>query len=105
MKIRILSNPEQKKVLQKWTGATRFLKERRGNGENPNKKRRALLVSEKMIPEKDSRLKDVPNCVRQGGVIQLVNAHFTNFSKKKKEQRSSFRDQLQIKKESIDRDH
>ena len=74
MEIRILPNPEQKKVLQKWAGAT----------ENPNKKLRALLVSEKVISEKDSWLKDVPNWVRQGGVIQLVNAHITNFAKKRK---------------------
>ena len=87
MKIRILPNPEQKKILQKWAGTTRFLYNKAlelvRNGENPNKKLCALLVSEKAISEKGSWLKDVPNCVRQGGVIQLVNAHITNFAKKK----------------------
>ena len=88
MKIRILPNPEQKKILQKWAGAARFLYNKAldlvRNGEIPNKKLRALLVPEKVISEKDSWLKDVPNCVWQGGVIQLVNAHITNFAKKKK---------------------
>ena len=83
-----LPNPEQKKILQKWAGAIRFLYNKAlelvRNGENPNKKLRALLVSEKVISEKDSWLKDVPNCVRQGGIIQLVNAHITNFAKKKR---------------------
>ena len=50
---------------------------------NPNKKLHALLVSEEVISEKGSWLTDVPNRVRQGGVIQLGNAHITILPRKK----------------------
>lgn len=61
-----------------------------------------------MISEKDSWLKEAPNCVRQGGVIQLVQAFETNFAKQKKDPnfkfRVNFRSRKIVKTEVIDFD-
>ena len=83
LKVRMYPNRNQKKILKRWLGASRFLYNkalaRVNEGDKPTfgKLRNALLNSEEW-------LKEIPNAVQQGGIHQLAQAFKTNFSKMKK---------------------
>mmetsp|Transcript_23562 Transcript_23562/g.32962 ORF Transcript_23562/g.32962 Transcript_23562/m.32962 type:complete len:192 (+) Transcript_23562:1-576(+) len=94
MKVRMKPTQEQREVLKQWIGTSRLMYNRaldlvRGGEKINFQTLRNKLVPKKNIDEKEQWLKKVPNCVKQGGVKQLVLTFQTNFAKKEKKKNNN----------------
>ena len=65
-------------------------------GEKVSKKLRTKLITKKSVKKGEEWLKKIPNCVKQGGVIQLINTFRTNFAKKRITNEHKFKKQKEM---------
>jgi putative transposase len=103
-KIRVYPNPRQRDLLQKWFGTARWtynkclalIKEDRSK--RSKKELRATLVNNENFVLKDTWVTEVPYEVRDGAMVDLINAYTSNFAKKRKNNDHHFEMQFRAKK-------